>query len=347
MRPVTRCVAVLLGLVVAMAALPVAAGGHADEVFWRVNEARTERGLPPLARFPTQAQVILANDDYAATGDAHRVSSQNMAFYAGFGASAYAENQGAGSGGTSPARIVDAWIDSPAHAANMFSADATHLATAVTTEGGRTVYTIHLVTAPTVDASDPGPSRPAEPPPDDEPTSSADSDDAPAEPEEAPAPEPVEEADAGSVAVDLDELDPFREQLAIGEDARPADRLPPPDSDLEGSELPSQPVEEGPRAEPDDTVEIVSAGGAGNGPKELALTAGLIALTVLLLAVGGAVTHRRRQAAFRRSLRPRSRTPRGRSRRSARSAADATATTAAAAPTSNPMTTSDGQWTRR
>jgi hypothetical protein len=61
---------------------PDSHGRPLRRVFWRTNEARDARGLPPLALWPGADQLTAANDDLAEIGDAHSIREEDFAHYA-------------------------------------------------------------------------------------------------------------------------------------------------------------------------------------------------------------------------------------------------------------------------
>src|SRR5438105_1608808 len=148
-RPRFRCG----GLVVALLAVGALAGrapadpdltSLADQVFVLVNQQRAARGLKPLVRV---GPLDHSAQDYAA-----RMATEDFfGHIAPDGSTPYARIHGAGYQGfgwgeniaagldTSDA-VMDAWMKSPGHAANILAADYVHIGIGVAVGGSYGIY---------------------------------------------------------------------------------------------------------------------------------------------------------------------------------------------------------------
>lgn len=193
LRPVacSAIVTVLLaGVMLVWAAPPASAGSVIDAI----NGARAERGLAPLAHFGEDTVVREANDSFVESGREHGTVSEAAQWYFDRGASAFRENQAILPDSiASPSSVVQVWLASEEHAANLLAPEVTHVAAASRSSGDRTFYTVHLL----VGGPDPAPPPPPPPPPEPAPEPPEATPPPPAEP---PAAEPTSDAGAATAA---------------------------------------------------------------------------------------------------------------------------------------------------
>jgi len=140
-------------MLVPCAAAAIASGGvtaqRADASAARAllsltDEARADAGLPPLARNDALTRVALAHArEMARTGDFAHVSAAGGTLQSRAGAAGYggwrvlAENLATDAGAPDAAAIVAAWLRSPAHRANLLSAELRDAGAACVVADGR------------------------------------------------------------------------------------------------------------------------------------------------------------------------------------------------------------------
>jgi len=119
------------------------------EVLRLVNIERAAVGAPALewsAALAAQAEeacCAMIHYGYFAHENPVTGSTPDDRFVAsGFAGTTYGENIAAGQ--TTPQRVVEAWMDSPGHRANMLDANFTHLGVAVRLGGAYNIYWVQF-----------------------------------------------------------------------------------------------------------------------------------------------------------------------------------------------------------
>lgn len=119
--------------------------GFADQVIELVNTARADNGLPPFAK----SDVLMQMADAYATRMADRnfcshvdpdtgLTAFDRAIEYGYQYSLLGENIAAGQ--TTPKAVMDGWMNSPGHRANILSADLTEIGVGVHEGGSLGIY---------------------------------------------------------------------------------------------------------------------------------------------------------------------------------------------------------------
>ncbi len=111
---------------------PAPNAGYENEVVQRINQARQDNGLPPLqvnaalqAAARAHTRDMICNDFFSHTGSDGSQPWDRASRY-GYAWSWIAENLFMGSGLT-PATVVDGWLNSSGHRANMLAPEAVHI----------------------------------------------------------------------------------------------------------------------------------------------------------------------------------------------------------------------------
>lgn len=150
-RGLTRtCLALLVGLFLLIPGHALA--GEAEvtsDVVGLVNRARANEGLPSLATYPDNSQVLRANQHFVQTGQAHALFQESAQFYLDRGATRFGENQAYSA---DPSRTagwaVDAWLHSASHRDVMMNPAANYVVVATSCSGAGMHVTMHVVTVP-------------------------------------------------------------------------------------------------------------------------------------------------------------------------------------------------------
>ena len=111
---------------------PAPNAGYENEVVQRINQARQDNGLPPLqvnaalqAAARAHTRDMICNDFFSHTGSDGSQPWDRASRY-GYAWSWIAENLFMGWGLT-PATVVDGWLNSSGHRANMLAPEAVHI----------------------------------------------------------------------------------------------------------------------------------------------------------------------------------------------------------------------------
>ena len=141
----TVCLAALFILRPALAAPDAqpapSATSFVDEVILLTNQERTAQGLPPLKANPALGLAAQVHADAMAVGDFFDHVDPNTGADGGVRATAAGYNWGAfgeniAAGATSPQAVVQGWMESPGHRANLLSPDFREIGVGYTFEAG-------------------------------------------------------------------------------------------------------------------------------------------------------------------------------------------------------------------
>lgn len=150
-RGLTRtCLPLLVGLFLLVPGHALA--GEAEvtsDVVGLLNRARANEGLPSLATYPDNSQVLRANQHFVQTGQAHAMVQESAQFYLDRGATRFGENQAySGDPSRTAGWAVDAWLHSASHRDVMMNPAANYVVVATSCSGAGMHITMHVLTVP-------------------------------------------------------------------------------------------------------------------------------------------------------------------------------------------------------